>query len=204
MVNTEVRRRRLSVDDRRTELMLTCLRLIGTRPWDEVSMSEIAVAAGVSKPLLYHYFSTKSDLYVAAVRFAAHELSAATAPDPELPITQRLDEALGAHLDWIDEHALAYRAILQGGISSNHDVQAIVEGSRADVIARLAEAFAFGALSPAQRISFRGWVGFLEAACLDWLVGRDITKQHLARLLAASVSGALRAAEVDPDVAHLS
>jgi hypothetical protein len=72
------------------------------------------------------------------------------------------------------------------------------------VIARLAEAFAFGALSPAQRIAFCGWVGFLEAACLDWLVSRDITKQHLARLLAASVSGALRAAEVDPDVAKAS
>ena len=204
MVNTEVRRRRLSVEDRRIELMQTCLHLIGTRPWDEVSMAEIALAAGVSKPLLYHYFSTKSDLYVAAVRFAAHELSEATAPDPELPVTQRLDRALGAHLDWIEEHALAYRAILQGGISSNQDVQEIVEGSHADVIARLTEAFEFEALSPAQRITFRGWVGFLEAACLDWLVARDITKQHLAGLLAASVSGALRAAEIDPDVAQVS
>ena len=85
MVNTAVRRRRLSVEDRRTELMQTCLHLIGTRPWDEVSMAEVALAAGVSKPLLYHYFSTKGDLYVAAVRFAAHELSEATFPDPELP-----------------------------------------------------------------------------------------------------------------------
>ncbi len=41
-------------------------------------------------------------------------------------------------------------------------------------------------------------MGFLDGACLDWLIARDITKPHLARLLAASVSGAL-AAQVDLD-----
>ena len=167
-------------------------------------MAEIAAAAGVSKPLLYHYFSTKSDLYLAAVRFAANGLSDSTRPDSALPIGPRLLKALGAHLDWIDEHALAYRAILQGGISSDRNVQAIVEESRAGVVSRLAEAFEFGDLSPAQRIAIRGWVGFLEAACLDWLIARDITKAHLARLLAASVPGTLRAAEVDPDPAETS
>lgn len=197
MVSTEIRRRRLSVNDRRAELMEACLHLIGTRPWDQVSMAEVATVAGVSKPLLYHYFSTKSELYLAAVRSAAHELSEATRPDPSLPVGRRLFKALRAHLDWIDEHALAYRAILQGGISSDRDVQAIVEASRADVVTRLAEAYELGPLSPAQRIAIRGWVGFLEGACLDWLLARDITKRHLARLLAASVAGALEAAEID-------
>lgn len=198
MVSSERPRRRLSVDDRRNELIQACLRLIGTRPWDEVSMADVAAAAGVSKPLVYHYFSTKSDLYLATVRSAADELSHATQPDPTLPVGPRLLKALGAHLDWIDEHALAYRAILQGGMSSDHHVQTIVEASRADVVSRLAEAFGFSDLAPAQRIALRGWVGFLEGSCLDWLVARDISKAHLARLLAASVSGALRAAQVAP------
>jgi AcrR family transcriptional regulator len=197
MVSTERRRRRLSTDERRDELMHACVYLIGARPWDEVSMAEVAAAAGVSKPLLYHYFSTKSDLYLAAVRSAAQELSEATRPDPELPVGPRLLKALDAHLDWIEKHALAYRAILQGGISSDLHVQAIVEDARADVLNRLADAFELGDLSPAQRIALRGWIGFLEAACLDWLVAKDITQAHLARLLAASISGALRAAEVD-------
>jgi AcrR family transcriptional regulator len=195
MVNSATRRR-LSVDDRRNELVQACLRLIGARPWDEVSMADVANEAGVSKPLLYHYFSTKSDLYFAAVDSAARELSDATRPDPALPTEQRLIKSLEAHLDWIDEHALAYRAVLQGGISSNGQVQAIVEDARAEVVCRLAEAFDFGALNAPRRIAIRGWIGFLEGACLDWLVEKDISKNHLARLLAASVSGALMAAEV--------
>lgn len=178
--------------------MQASLHLIGTQPWDEVSMADVAAAAGVSKPLLYHYFSSKRELYIAAVRSAADALRIATRPDPALPIEPRLLGALAAHLDWIEDHAVAYRAILQGGISSDPQVQAIVEESRAEVVDRLAEAFGFGDLVPAQRIALRGWVGFLEGACLDWLVARDISKLHLARLLAASVAGALRAADVDP------
>jgi AcrR family transcriptional regulator len=198
MVNTEVRRRRLSVDARRDELLQACLHLIGTRPWDEVSMAEVAVAAGVSKPLLYHYYATKSDLYRAAVRSAAGELREATRPDPALSAGPRLRKALGAYLDWVDEHALAYRAVLQSGVSSDEEVQSMVEEARADVVCRLAEGFGIEEPSPAQRIAFRGWVGFLEAACLNWLVGKDVTREHMIRLLATSVSGALAAADVGP------
>jgi AcrR family transcriptional regulator len=204
MVNTEVRRRRLGVQDRRNELTRACLQLIGTKPWDEVSMADIALAAGVSKPLLYHYFSTKSDLYHAAVRAAADELREATRPDPALPPRVRLLTALGAHIDWIDENAVAYRAVLQGGISSDDDVEAIVEESRAEVVTRLAESFGFDSLTSAQSIALRGWVGFLEGACIEWLVARDVSKAHLARLLAASVSGALHAAEVAEDTIEAS
>ena len=197
MVSTQsTGRRRLAVEDRRGELLQACLQIIGTKPWDEVSMADVAAAAGASKPLLYHYFSTKSDLYLAAVRSAADELREATKPDPELPLEARLLKALRAHIDWIDVNALAYRAVLQGGISADPDVQAIVEESRADVVARLAETFGFDETSPAQRIALRGWVGFLEGACLDWLTGRDLSKPRLVRLLADSVRVALRAGDI--------
>lgn len=204
MVSMRVGRRRLSVEDRRNELVAVCWRLMGTTPWDELSMADISAAAGVSKPLLYHYFSNKSDLYLAAIRAAAGELRTATRLDPDLPAGPRLLKALAAHLDWIDENALAYRAILQGGISSHPDVQAIVEESRAEVVSRLAEAFGYTVVTPAQRIALRGWVGFLEGACVDWIATRDISKPHLARLLAASVSGTLRAAAVDSNTADVA
>ena len=86
MVSTQsTGRRRLAVEDRRGELLQACLQIIGTKPWDEVSMADVAAAAGASKPLLYHYFSTKSDLYLAAVRSAADELRAATNLTPTSP-----------------------------------------------------------------------------------------------------------------------
>ena len=180
-------RRRRTVKDRRDELLRASLGLIGTRPWDEVSMADVAEAAGASKPLLYHYFATKRDLYLATVAAAAGELQEATRPDPLLPLARRMRAALDAHLDWIDAHALAYRAILQGGISSEPRVHAIVERSRAEVVDRLAETFGLERLEPCHHIAFRGWIGFLEAAGLEWLTNRAVTKEQLAGLLTASV-----------------
>ena len=180
-------RRRLSVEDRRDELLRACLGLIGTRPWDEVSMADIAEAAGASKPLLYHYFATKGDLYLATVAAAAEELREATRPDPSLPLATRMRAALDAHLDWIDAHALAYRTILQGGISSEPRIHAIVEQSRAEVVDRLAETFGLERLEARHHIAFRGWIGFLESASLEWLTNRTVTKGEFAELLTASV-----------------
>jgi len=116
-------------------------------------MTEIAAAAEVSKPLLYHYFSTKSDLYLAAIRAAAEELSEATRPDDALSPRRRLRQALSAHVAWIDANALGYRAILQGGISADPAVQAIVEDARAEVVRRIAGSVGVDPTSPAQRLA---------------------------------------------------
>jgi len=158
-------------------------------------MEEVASLAGASKPLLYYYFPTKSDLYLAAVHFAAEELRTASTVLEDLPPAVALQRSLEAHVDWIDVNADAYRAVLQGGLSSDPDVQAIIEASRADVVARLARGFGIRKLTPAPRTVLRGWVGFLEGACLDWLANRDLSKRRLVEILAASVPAAMTAAQ---------
>ena len=58
------KRSRLSTDARREQLLDAGAELLGRRPYDEVSIEEIATAAGVSKGLLYHYFPTKQDFEI--------------------------------------------------------------------------------------------------------------------------------------------
>ena len=106
----------------------------------------------------------------------------------------RLRQALLVHVDWIEDHAIAYRAVLLGGISGDPEVQEMVESSGAEVAARIAEDPGIEDVSPAVRIALRGWVDFLEGACLEWLASKDISKDALVRLLAASVPAALRVA----------
>lgn len=195
MVNKSLRRTRLNVADRRAQLLSVCLELVGTRSWDSLTMADIAVAAGVSKPLLYHYFSTKNEIYVAAVTAAAADLADATKPDASLPFEGRAAASLRAHIDWIEAHADSYRAILHGGISGNPEVQSIIERSRADVVRRIARAVSGSPPSPTLRIALRGWVGLLEAASLDWLERQDVSKEHLVQLLAASIPATVRTAQ---------
>jgi AcrR family transcriptional regulator len=183
------------VEDRRAELLHTCLDLLGRRPWDEVTMAEVADAAGVSKPLLYHYFPTKTDLYRATVTAAAEELREATRPDPDLPIGPRMRAALDAHLDWIDAHALAYRAVVHGGTSPDPVVQDVIEQSRDETVERLAEGLGIDGPTALQRIALRGWIGFLEWTSLEWLATKAISKQQLAELLTAAAASLPRLAE---------
>ena len=102
--------------------------------------------------------------------------------------------ALHAHLRWIEAHAPSYRAILHGGVSGDLEVQLIVERSRSEVVRRITRGIGGGRPSPMMRIALRGWIGFLEAASLDWLDRKDVTKEQLVDLLARSLSATIRSA----------
>lgn len=196
MVNKPSRRRkRLSVEARRQQLEGVGVELIADRAWSTLTMADIAAAADVSKPLLYHYFSTKHDLYIAAVRSAAEQLREITRADPALPARAGTRQALTAHVDFVEAHSLHYRTLLSGAVSGDPDVRAIIDESHDETIRRILGNLGTTEPSPTLRIALRGWVGFLDAACVEWLEDPAITKSQLVDLLAASLPGSIRLAK---------
>ncbi len=184
-------RRRLEVDARRGQLLELGLEVFSERPYDEVSIDDIAAAVGISKGLLYHYFPTKRRFYVACLKVAAEELLRRTEPDPSLPPLERLSRGLEAHLEYIEEHRTAYAAVFRGGIGSDKEVARIIERTRQRVIERLLEGL-LAVHSPELRLALRGWLGFVEAASLEWASRssgvpraaiRDLIAQVLLRTL---------------------
>ena len=87
---------RLQTNERRAQLLDAGARVFTKRSYDDASMAEVARAAGISKGLLYHYFPSKRDLFVATLEAAAAELSDITQPDPALPIPDQLVTVLDA------------------------------------------------------------------------------------------------------------
>jgi len=59
---------RLDTDERRSQILEVAQRLFSQRPYGQVSTIEIADAAGVTRGLVHHYFGTKRQLYLEAVR----------------------------------------------------------------------------------------------------------------------------------------
>src|SRR5688500_9801794 len=80
---------RLDVASRRAQLLARGLTLFSSRAYDEVSMDDVARAVGISKGLLYHYFPTKRDFYVAVLKESATDLLART-DEPDVPPVERL------------------------------------------------------------------------------------------------------------------
>jgi AcrR family transcriptional regulator len=192
---TTPRRARLSTDARREQLVALGIDIFSERPFDEVSIDDIAAAAGISKGLLYHYFPSKRDFYVAVVRSAAGEMEALTEPDRSLEPRERLAAALERYLEYVETHARGYATVLRAGIGSDPAVAEVVEEVRRVMVARLLEDLPGTAEPPvALRVAVRGWVGFVEAASLDWLEHRGLDRDDLREMLVAALDGALSAA----------
>jgi AcrR family transcriptional regulator len=182
------------VDERRAQLVALGLDLFSRRAYDDISIDAIAREAGISKGLLYHYFPTKRDFYIAAIREAARRLLERTRPDDALAPLDRLRAGLDAYLEYVDRHGPAYVALMRGGIGSDTDVARIVEDTRGECLKRLIEGLPVAPLSPAVRLTLKGWIGFVEASSLEWVERKEMERGALCDLLVEVLTGAVSAA----------
>lgn len=190
-------RARLQVDERRAQLVALGLRLFSERSYDELSVDDIARAAGISKGLLYHYFPSKRDFYVETVRSAAQRLLDRTDLGDVAP-PEGLLRGLEAYLGFAEEHASAFVALMRSGVGHDAEVAAIVEATRARLVARIAERLVPTEPAPTLRIALRGWLGFVEGASLDWLPRRDLPRDQLRDLCVHMLLATLAAVGVEP------
>jgi len=187
----------LETTKRRQQLVEVGLELFGARPYDEISMDDVAEAAGVSHGLVYHYFSDKRDLYLAALRFVGEQLLAATTADLDRPLLERLYQGMGAHLAFAEQYAPAYVALMSGGNGSDAEVRALCEEFRWRGLEEITRSLGIERPSPRLRIALRGWAGFQEGAVLEWLKERGLPRDQLLDLLAQALRDALASAGVD-------
>jgi AcrR family transcriptional regulator len=185
----------LSVADRREELLRVGMELFSTRPYDEIWVGEIAERAGVSRGLLYHYFPTKRDFYVAVTRAAAAEVGELTAPDRPLPPDGRLRAGIDAYLNYAEGHPHGFLTAYRGSLAGDPEVRATVEEGRQRQSARILEALE-GDREPAAllRHAVYGWTAMAQAVTAEWLQRRDLARDELCELLADVLVGAIAAA----------
>jgi AcrR family transcriptional regulator len=196
-------RRRLSVDERRDELIEAALELFSHRPPEEISIDDVAAAAGASRALVYHYFGGKQELYLAALRSAAHQLSELLEPPSEGSPLVRLQISLKRYFDFVEDHAPGYLAMLRGGPAfGSGELSEIVEGTRAILLDRILREMGIETPGPVLRITLRSWMAGVETAALDWLERKDLPREELEALLVDQNIVLLHTAgQRDPEVA---
>src|SRR4051794_36471657 len=105
------RRVRPDIDKRRAPLLDLGVERVSKHAYEDISIDEVAEIAGISKGLLYHYFTGKREFYVETLRAASRRLQLLTIPDPGLPPAAQLRAAIDAHLRYIQEHGAVYNAV---------------------------------------------------------------------------------------------
>jgi AcrR family transcriptional regulator len=186
---------RMQVDERRSQLLELGVRLFERHSYDELSMADFAREAGISKALLYHYFASKQELFVATLQAAAEEVRERTEPDPTKPPAEALAASLDAFLEWVDQNELAYRKLLESA-GSVAEVGALIAEVRDQTSARILEGLGAG-VAPKPRAAVRAWLWFIDGAILDWLEHRDLDRAELGAFLLGSLAGALSAADAE-------
>lgn len=192
---------RLNVDERRAQILDAGTALFAEHAYEEISMREIAEATGVSKGLLYHYFPSKTDLFKAAVAEAASELQQLIAPSGTGPGAEQLASTLDAYLGWIEQHSRTWTKLMQSA-ATLPDAREIVEGFRARTMAMvLTQLTGKSKPRPALRTAVAGWLGYMDAAILDWTQHKDLPRDTLRDLLIGAFGAALLAAQqTDPKI----
>ncbi|WP_068043453.1 TetR/AcrR family transcriptional regulator [Nocardia speluncae] len=184
------KRVRLSPDERRTQLITLGVKMLGERAIEDISVSEIAARAGISRGLLFHYFPTKQDFQLAVVQQANAELLVRVVPDPGLGLAEMLRDSVGRYVDYVSENRTSYLALLRGPTSSDPALADMVAQTRRAIVGIiLSEA----PLSDQERedprllLSVRGWVAFTEETTLSWLREETISRAALIDLLVESL-----------------
>ncbi|MER7048293.1 TetR/AcrR family transcriptional regulator [Streptomyces jumonjinensis] len=173
-------RRRMGVEERRKQLIGVALELFSARSPDEVSIDEIAAAAGISRPLVYHYFPGKQSLYEAALRRAADDLAARFDEPHRGPLGARLLRVMKRYFDFVDDHGPGFSALMRGGpavgsTTAKAMIDEVRQAAYDQIMAHL------GITEPPVRLALvvRSWVSLAESTALIWLDGREIPRAEL-------------------------
>lgn len=192
---------RLSVDERRRQIIEAGNRLFAEHAYEEISMRQIAAAAGISKALLYHYFPSKTELFKAAVQEHASELQRLLEPAGDLPPLEALTAILDGYLGWIEANAETWSKLVQSA-STLPEARELVDDFRGRTLQQiLVRVSTQRRPRPALRTALSGWLGYIDAAILDWIAHKDLKREQLRDLLLAAFGASVFAAQqADPKI----
>lgn len=183
MATTAPRGTRLHHDERREQILVAARRLFSDRPPGQVSTTAVAREAGVARGLLHHYFGTKRDLYLEVVRSMLRYPSQPVPEPGDGSVDARLSEAVDRWLTMVRRNRSAWLAAVGAqGLGRDAEVEAILEAGREQAVDRLV-ALLDPRGGPELRAVLRAYSGFAEAASLEWLVRRRLTREQVHALL---------------------
>lgn len=175
-------------------------------------MDAVAAEAGVSKPVLYRYFSDKAALVEALAERGSEILLARLLPaiNSSGPVLDRISGAVGGYFTVIDEHPNLYWLIARRGRAEPGQGRVAVHPDKESIANALTAVFGdylrlFGLDSGGAEPWAHGITGLVQSTGEWWLQRRSMSRAHVVgyvtQLIWAAISGILREADIDVDPA---
>ncbi|MEU9983852.1 TetR/AcrR family transcriptional regulator [Streptomyces sp. NPDC050856] len=143
---------------RERQMLDAAVRTFGQRGYRAASMDEIAELAGVSKPLVYLYLSSKEELFVACIRREAVALVAAVRDgvegEPGRSADRQLWAGLTAFFTHTGEHPDGWAILHRQARTHGEPFAAEVTAMRSEIVAFVTELIAAAAREAHREIPF--------------------------------------------------
>jgi AcrR family transcriptional regulator len=196
---------RLEHDQRREQILACARKLFSERNYATVSTTEIAAEAGVARGLLNHYFGTKRELYLEVVReLMRTPANPVPMQAPDRSLEAIIDESVERWLTMLERNRGTWLAAIgASGLGRDPEVEAILEEARehaADLLLAAARRGTPGRAPRELRAAMRAYSGFAEAASVQWLEHRRLTRVQVHTLLVQGFLAIVR--DVAPAVAE--
>ena len=167
--------------------------LFAERGYEEVSVEDIARAAGVTRGLVHHYFGGRTEVYLALLERLDAIREETLRPPEGRSARARVADSVSRWLDWTEANRLIYLGTIAPGEDiADPEVRRVVADLRGRAVALLATFHADIAQdSPRLRYALECWTGLNRAATRRWLRG-EATREATQELLASTLEHVLR------------
>src|SRR4051812_45119701 len=185
---------RLAPAQRREQILDAANALFAERSYDEVSVEDIARAAGVARGLVHHYFGGRKEVYIALLERLGAQREEHLRPPVGRSARARVADSVSRWLDWTEANRTIWLAtIAPGDDIADPDVRQVVADLVRRAVAQLAAFHAdIAADSPRLRHALECWTALNRAATRRWLRG-DATREATHELFASTLEHVLRA-----------
>src|SRR4051812_17091280 len=184
---------RLDPAQRREQILESAGALFAQRPYDEVSIEDIASAAGVTRGLVHHYFGGRIDVYVALLERLGAGREDQLRPPAGRSARARVADTVSRWLDWTEANRTIWLAtIAHGEDIADPEVRRVVAELVRRAVALLTVFHAdIAEDSPRLRYVLECWTGLNRTATRRWLRG-EATRETTHELLASTLEHVLR------------
>ncbi len=175
---------------RRAQLLDVALDVFVEQGYHAASMDEIAVRAGVSKPVLYQHFPGKLDLYLALLETSCDtviaEVKGALASTTDN--RRRVQATMELWYDYVADQGAAFRLVFESDLTNDPSVREQVDRVIHESAAAIAEVIHedTGLPGPASHLLAVSLVGMGHVGARNWLSGdSQLSRSEAIELTAA-------------------
>ncbi|MDI6909235.1 TetR/AcrR family transcriptional regulator [Nocardioides sp.] len=177
-------RLRLEADTRRDQILIAAQQLFAERPYEAVSLLDIAEKAGTTRTNIYYHFRTKRDLFLEIVRrFSEIPVTAEPAAAEQGSTERRVRVVLGRWLDAVEQNREMFMTLLNATSSTDPQVAGVLVESLQAWENRLLLVVGLEQSNPTHHAMVKAYQAMIAAATLSWLEDRAMTKEQLHKML---------------------